>query len=257
MQNFYLDETQIEKETNVLELDDLELFGEDDKDDEIWKNIQNNNIEELQKQLFVYEGIAPKSDQVLCLKAIIGYLKKDNKAKNLMLEVLKNVDYTNKKYFEFLIFIADKLKEFYSDKKTLLSIDSHIIQATLYYHNEICFYDIFKIVCKSGFGLIQNLNLTIGEKKDIYIILFHFLNDFDYSKLNKDDYQIYLKYYTRILWILRDEFPDLAKQIFSPLFEGIIYQSMKLNSNEEKVKKLLLFGIDEAVAREIVKLLKG
>ena len=77
---------------------------------------------------------------------------------------------------------------------------------------------------------MQNINLQ----------LFHFLNDFDYSNLNKDDNKIYLQYYTRILWILRDEFPNVAKQLFLPLFKGIIYKNMQLDTDEEKIKKLTL-----------------
>ena len=244
-----------------LELDDLGLFDEDKNDDtkEIWDYIKNNNIEELKKILFIKEGISPKSNQVLSLKAIIAYLNQDKQAKDIMIKAIKNINYKNSKYFEFLIFIADRLKEFFDDKKSLLSLSSYIIQNVIYFKNDTTnyFYDVFKIIIESGFYVIQNSNLNKEEKKDIYIILFHFLNDFDYSNLNKDDYKIYLQDYTRILWVLRDEFPDVAKQLFSPLFDGIIYKNMQLDTDEEKIKKLTLFGIDKDVAKELVKVLKG
>jgi len=257
---FEFDEEQIVTKPE-LDLDDLGLFDEKYESNEIkeiWNYIENNNVEELEKYLFVKEGLSTNSDETLCLKAIISYLKQDKQAPKLMIEVIKSVNYKNPRYFEFLMFIADRLKQFFDDKKTLLSISSYVIQNTLYFQNNKVNYfnNVFKIICESGFYLLQNANLTNEEKRDIYNILFYFLYDFDYSNLDTDNYKIYLKYYTRVLWVLRDEFPDLVKQLFSPLFEGIIYKSMELDTEEEKIKKLTLFGIDEAVAKELVKILR-
>ena len=246
----------IEFSLDLLEEDIVkdEVLIFDDFTEKIWEFIQTSNIEEYRKFLSGNDIV----EDCLLIEALYAYLVKDKKAKKMMFEVIKkNIDdkAAIQSYFELLIFTADKLKGFYSDEKTLNFLSTYIIQSTIYFNSSSLryYFDIYKPICESGFYLLRQ-DLKEQEKKAIYLILFNFLHNMDYHELTKESYKLYLKYYLKVLWNLKGVFPNLAKKMFSPLFNGVVYKSMELDSEEEKIAKLKSFGLDEEIAKEILEL---
>jgi len=250
---------------DILNFDDDEIEYHNEKDIfknrdlEIWNLISNNSIEELEKYLDLMQRMVHNQDDVLYIIAIYSYLSGSSSAKDFMINFIKKDIQNNNVYsirhFELTIFILKGLKEIASnDKSFLKQINTYLIQILLKINSKQInfFYELFDVVCDSVFYILQNTDLTKSEKKDIYFILFHFLHNFQYSKLDKLQYKVYLKYYIHIVWRLRDELPNLFTSLFLPIVSGIVYKSMELDTKEEKIKKLLDFGFDINTAQEMI-----
>ena len=141
-----------------------------DFSEKIWEFIQKNEIEEYKKLLLEKEDIL---EDCLLIKALYLYLIKDKQAKKEMLKVVKknlNNQSSSHIYFELIMFTVDKLKEFYNDKKTNEKLSTYVIQSTIDFNSKELrfYYDVFKLVCDSGFFIINNTNLNEKEIKNIY-----------------------------------------------------------------------------------------
>ena len=243
--------------------DDFDLFDEMEQAEQeyvskvVWEYIKNNDLKGLKNYIKGLEQSNEYFDiQLLHFKAIYSYLKGEKKSKDLMIEALikeKEEEFVRLYDYEIMIYLVDKLKTFYSKKDILNRLSANIIKRSIELKQVEFYHEAFEVVCESGFYLIENNNLDEANKLKLYAILFRFLHMVKIENLDKELYQKYLRYYFMLLWELRYEYKDLAKKMFLPFFQGAVYKSMALDSDEEKIAKIMNYGIEKYIAEDIVK----